>query len=217
MKLKRAIFILLIGLTPTLSGLCQTTDNKNYTYVDPEDTKPETGSINLFSFGFGAGGYYPYEGPAFTATPSLSFYFDNTTFKHVGPGNITLGVLFSFKQIATGYSDYNGIYNYYQEWNYYIFGTRAAYHLTPFESKKFDVYAGGMLGYYLTKFKFTSNDPYYGRVDDPGNYLSVNHYPNFFAASIFAGVRSWFNNSGCVWADIGYGYTTFNFGFSYKL
>ena len=213
----KGIFIVSVALSFTLSTTAQTAGNNNYSYVNPEEQAPTPTNNNFLSFGFGVGGYYPYSGPIYTSGPSLSLYFDNTTFKHIGPGYITLGGLFSYKQIATGYTNYNAIYNYYQSWSYYIIGARTAYHIFPFNSKFIDIYGGGMIGYYITGFKFTSNDPYYSEVTDPGNYLSVNHYPNFFACSVFAGVRSWFNNNGCIWADIGYGYTSINVGFSYRL
>ena len=211
------IFIAILCLTITLNGLAQTADNNTYIYVNPESVSIAPVKNNLLSFGFGVGGYYPYSGPAYSASPNLSIYFDNTTFKHIGPGSITLGAMFSYKQISTGYTDYNGSYTYYQSWSYYIFGARTAYHVFPFNSKFIDIYAGGMAGYYITGFKFSCDDPNYREGSDPGNYLSINHYPNFFAFSVFTGIRSWFNSKGCIWADVGYGYTSINIGFSYKI
>ena len=123
----------------------------------------------------------------------------------------------SFKQIATGYSDYNGLYTYYQVWNYFLLGSRVVYYMHPFNTNRIELYAGGLGGYYITGFMFKSNDPHFAEPTDPGNYLSINHYPNYFTGSIFAGVRSWFSHSGSVWAELGCGYITANVGFSYKI
>jgi hypothetical protein len=211
MNFKKGIFILLLSFTGISACMAQ------YDYVRPLPVSSSGNYNNTFSFGFGMGGYYPYAGPSYASTPNLSAYFDRVVFKHVGPGNVSVGGMFSFKQVSTEYTNYNTTYNYIQEWNYYIIGARAAYHLNDFPFRNCNPYAGAMIAYYITGFTFTSNDPNSGEPNDPGYYLTPDTYPNFFAASVFAGISSTIGSRTCVWIEAGYGYTSLAFGASYKL
>ena len=172
---------------------------------------------SILSFGFGMDGYYPYTGTNYVSNPNLTLIYENTLFKHLGPGKLSLGALASYKSIYSSYTDYYSGYNYQQRWNYYLIGARVSYNIKPFNNKGIETYAGGMVAYYITSFKFNSNDPNSSEPSDPGYFLTANDSPNFFALSIFAGVRSWFNNHTCVWLELGYGYSSLSFGVSYKI
>jgi len=213
MKFKTGIFILLISFAFVSLGIAQSTDD----YVRPENQHNSATTNSILSFGFGMGGDYPYTGTNFVENPNLSLYYENCILKNAGPGNVVIGGIASYKSIYSSYSDYYSGYSYEQRWNYYILGTRLSYHIKPFANKSIETYAGGMIAYYITTFKFTSNDPNYADPADPGYFLTANSYPNFFAFSIYAGVRSWFNSHASVWFELGYGYSSLAFGVSYKI
>jgi hypothetical protein len=218
MKLKQTIFITSFTLASASLVMAQTTDGATSPdYVRPPIEQPRPVSNNVISFGFGMGGYYPYTGTNYVSNPNLTLQYENTLFGHAGPGKVNVGALLSYKSIYSSYTDYYSGYNYQQRWNYYIIGSRVSYHLIPFFNKSLETYAGGMIGYYITAFKFNSNDPNTSEPSDPGYFLTGNNSPNFFALSVFAGVRSWFNNHTCVWVELGYGYSSLAFGVSYKI
>jgi hypothetical protein len=218
MDFKKRTFTLLTGLLSTLSIMAQYADNSQYNYVNPDSKKITTTTNSILSFGFGVGGNYPYSGITYVENPNITLSYENTTFKHVGPGSINLGELLSYENIYSGYTDYGTGYNYVQHWSYYILGTRISYHLNPFPTNKnIELYAGAMFGYYITTFKVTSTDPDYSEPGDPGYYLTPDNYPDFIALSTFVGARSWFNSHGSVWLEVGYGYTSLAFGVSYKI
>lgn len=217
MKFKKTIFILLISLIAASAEMAQTADNAQFNYVRPDSPGTGGNSNNIISFGFGMGGYYPYTGTSYVENPNLTLLYENTIMKNVLTGTISLGGMFSYKSIYSSYTSYNNGYNYEQRWNYYILGARASYHVFPFANKNLELYAGAMLGYYITTFRFTSNDPNYADPSDPGYFLTDDNSPNFFALSIYAGVRSWITSHSSIWLEVGYGYTSMAFGASYKI
>jgi hypothetical protein len=217
MDFKKAVFTAIFGLLGLSACMAQYTDTNQYDYVRPQNEKNPAGLINTFSIGFGTGGDYPYYGAYYVESPSIILSYENTIIRHFGPGEVNLGALASFKQIASNYEDYSNGFSYIQRWDYYLLGARLVYHLTDFPSRLIEPYAGLMIAYYLTEFKFSSNDPDYSEPGDPGHDLLPNKYPSFFSPSIFAGVRSRFSNRGSTWLEAGYGYTSIAFGLSYKI
>lgn len=218
MKFKTTIFILFITLAISSLGIAQSAENNPIDYVRPFTEQPATPTNNILSFGFGMGGYYPYTGTTYVENPNLTLYYDNPVFKNMGPGIVSLGGMLSYKSIYSTYTDYYSGYNYQQRWDYFITGARVSYSLRPFpNNENIETYAGGMVAYYITTFKFESNDPNSSEPTDPGYSLKSNNSPNFFALSIYAGVRSWFNNHTCVWLELGYGYSSLAFGVSYRI
>jgi hypothetical protein len=219
MSFKKAVLTGVFILAGISASIAQDTDKdtSSYNYVRPANEKNISDLNNCLSIGFGTGGYYPYYGVSYLESPNVIFTYEHTTLKHAGPGNISLGALFSYKQVSSIYENYSNGYNYTQEWNYYIAGIRVVYDLVDFPSRTIEPYAGAMIAYYFTNFKFTSDDPDYSEPGDPGYYLTPNNYPSFFAPSIFAGIRTRFSSHGSAWLEAGYGYTTFAFGLSYKI
>jgi len=190
MKLYKTIVLILLSFSSATAIMAQSAGNANDLYVRPGDASPQAYN-NIISLGFGVGGYYPYMGT---------------------------GGLLSFKTIYSNYLGYNGNYNYIQRWDYYIIGTRASYHIAPFYNKHIEFYAGAMIAYYITNFKFSSNDPEVSNPGDPGYGLTLdNNSPDFFSLSIYAGIRSSITQHSGVWIEMGYGYTSLAFGVSYKI
>ena len=218
MELKKGIFAIALGLASFTSIMAQTGTPANDDYVRPANQVAVNPSLDLnsISFGFGVGGSYPYEGTSYSSSPNLSLTYERIVLKHAGPGKLGVGVMLSYQQIASIYSDYTGNYTYQQTWNYYIVGARAVYHITGLPLKGIEPYVGGVAGYYMTRYKFTSTDPNYNDPADPGYYLTPNIYPDFFAFSIFAGVRSYISSHSIAWLEFGYGYANMAAGISYR-
>lgn len=189
-----------------------------YNYVRSSDEESPSISSNILSAGFGIGGQYPYMGTTSEETPNLSLLYQNTIVKHVFLGNISLGGLFSYKSIYSDYQDNSATYTYKQRWDYFIIGSRISYHIAPFPANKnIEFYGGAMAAYYITTFKFITNDPNYSEPGDPGYSLTINSSPNFFSLSIYTGIRSWVTSHSSIWIEVGYGYTSMAFGVSYKV
>lgn len=217
MKLYKTIVIILLSFSSASAIMAQSAGNANDLYVRPGDASPQAYN-NIISLGFGVGGYYPYMGTTSVESPNISLLYENTILNHAGPGNISIGGLLSFKTIYSNYLGYNDNYNYIQRWDYYIIGTRASYHIAPFYNKHIEFYAGAMIAYYITNFKFSSNDPEVSNPGDPGYGLTLdNNSPDFFSLSIYAGIRSSITQHSGVWIEMGYGYTSLAFGVSYKI
>jgi hypothetical protein len=218
MNLKKKIFTILLVLACFSAGIAQYADTANiYDYVRPTTSEVIKNANNNFITGLGIGGNYPYSGYSYSASPNILLGYERTVIHNAGLGEITLGAVFSYKQIVSYYQDYTTNYTYQQNWNYYMFGLRAVYYFTQLSLENFEPYIGFTEGYYLTGFKFSSTDPNYSNPDDVGYYLTPNTYPNFFAPGIFAGIRSSVGKRTIIWAELGYGYSTFAFGFSYKI
>ena len=214
MRIKKGFFIIFISFSALSAATAQSTDN-SLNYVRPQSEQAGlNSSASTISFGLGFGGTYPYAGETYVENPNIILMGEAPVCKHAGPGSIDL---VSYKSIYSSYTGYYTNYNYEQRWNYYLFGGKLSYHVTPFGDKKVELYAGGMIAYYLTTFTFTSNDPNYAEPTDPGYALKTNNYPNFFSLSIYAGFRSWITNHSSVWFEMGYGYTALAFGASYKI
>lgn len=211
------IFILSISLAACSTAIAQSTDDTQYNYVrlQTESSSPAAGTI--LSLGLGFGGYYPNTPAIYVENPNITISGERTVVNNAGPGKVNLEALLSYKSIYSGYTDYYTGYDYEQRWDYYILGTRLSYHIEPFGNKKMELYAGVMAGYYITSFKFTSNDPDYAEPTDPGYSLKFGNSPNFFAPGIFAGIRSWITRHSSVWIETGYGFTSVSFGASYKI
>ncbi len=62
---------------------------------------------NILSLGIGLGGDYIYDGPGYTSSPNFVLTYDNGTFGNVGPGTISLGLLFSYKGASYSYTDFH--------------------------------------------------------------------------------------------------------------
>jgi len=214
MKFKTPLFILLISFAWSSVLMAQSETNSDDSYIRPPTSFHGN---SVLSIGFGMGGYYPYTGTSAIESPNVTLSYEKAVFKNVGPGRIDLGALASYKSIYSSYMTYYGDYNYTQHWKYFILGTRVSYHINPFINKNIELYAGGMVAYYITVFNFTSNDPNTSDPADPGYSLTANHSPNFFALSVFSGIRSWISPHSGVWFELGYGYTTMAFGISYKI
>jgi hypothetical protein len=217
LRMKKLILIVFIGFGAISACYAQNADSNRYEYVRPPSNQNFDNLNNAISLGLGIGGYYPYKGLYYAESPNISLFYERSVLKHLVPGNITLGILASFKQINSSYEGYYTGYNYQQNWSYYTLGVRTTYRIINFPLNNIDSYAGGMAAYYITAFKFTSTDPDYNEPNDPGYYLTPNNYPNFFAFSVFAGVQSKFSNRGYIWGEVGYGYTTLAFGIRYML
>jgi len=215
--MKKAILLLFIYFTITLGGIAQYVDNNHFNYVRTKPDSIPNGFNNFFSFGIGTGGYYPYYGGLSNKTPNFSFLYERNIFKHLMLGSISAGALFSYTGITSPFFDYNNGYVYSQQWNYYVIGTRITYHFNGVAVKGVEPYVGAMLGYYITRFHITTNDPNYNKPDDPGYYLTPNNYPSFFAPGIFAGIRLGCSTHLSTWFELGYGYSTASFGFCYKI
>lgn len=216
MNFKRVILAAFLALAASPVVYAQSADS-SINYVRPQTEQTTASSHTVLSLGLGFGGYYPYTAAIYEENPNLTLMVRHALFNHVGPGHIAIEGLVSYKSIYSGYTDTYTNYYYEQRWNYYIFGGRLSYHVSPLGSKKIDMYAGVMEAYYLTKFKFSSNDPDFSDPADPGYSLKYSYSPNFFAPSVFLGIRSWVTNHSSVWMEIGYGYTSVAFGASYKL
>lgn len=219
MKMKTGIVAVLFSLGLSSAALCQSPGNSQVDYVCPVNMQKQYLAMpNTFlSIGLGMGGYYPYTGAAFVENPTVSLMCDHTIFKHIGPGKINAGVVLAYTSIYSNYTDYFTNYNYQQRWDYYILGTRFTYNIQPFIGKNIETYAGIMAAYYITTFRFASNDPNYAEPNDPGYSLKYSNSPNFFSPGVFIGFRSWFNTHSSIWLELGYGYTSVNFGASYRI
>ncbi len=216
MEFKRAVLLIVIVFVGVSISTAQFIDSSGYNYIRPVKSQSSGVLNNSLSLAFGDGGYYPYHGESYLQSPGLIVSYENNTFKHIGPGTICTGVLVSYKQIGSNYTDYNTGFEYKQRWNYYILGARIIYRITGFPSAIIEPYAGVMLGYYINSFKFISDDPHYSEPSDPGYYLNSSSYPNILEPGIFAGIRSRLSSRGSVWFEAGYGFTSIAFGISYK-
>ncbi len=216
MKSFRFFLVLVTALLSGNKGIAQTEINDDY--YKPAKSRPVySESSNLIYAGIGEGGYYPYSGLRYTQKPNITLIYERVIFKHLGPGTLNAGPLLSFKNIASQYLDYNTGFKYEQRWNYYHIGARLAYNLHIFPGNSIVPYAGAMIGYYITDFKFSSNDPNYSDPTDPAYYLTTNRYPDFFAMSILAGIRSTMGYHTSVWLELAYGYSSVSFGVCYSL
>ncbi len=217
MNFKKRVLTGFIGLATVSTLQAQSVDSSRNEYVRPVSEQAKAVTSHCISFGFGIGGYYPYEVLSMVASPGLTIFYDNTILKHVGPGNISIGAFFSYKQTASSYMGYSNTYNYEQIWNYYVPGARIAYHIPNFPFKSVEIYAGAGAAYFISRFKFTSTDPNTNEPSDPAYYLTPNIYPNYFSPTLFAGVRSHVGNHASVWLELGYGVSTLSVGVSYKI
>ncbi len=217
MNLKTGIIIVLLSMGTGSVALCQSYNNSGTDYVRPVSQQTQTIPNTYLSFGLGMGGYYPYTGASYVENPTISLMCDHTIFKHVGPGQVNVGGVLAYTSIYSNYTDYITNYNYEQRWDYYVFGTRFTYSLEPFNNKNMETYATVMVAYYLTTFKFASDDPNYAEPNDPGYSLKYGNVSNFFSPGIFLGFRSWLSPRSSIWLELGYGYTSVNFGASYRI
>lgn len=219
MKMKTGIVAILLGLGASSAALCQSQDNSQVDYVNPISLNASATNVptTFLSMGLGMGGYYPYTGAAYVENPTISLMCDHTVVKRLGPGKLNMGGIMAYTSIYSNYTDYYTNYDYEQRWNYYIFGGRVTYNVQPFSGKNMDMYAGVMAAYYITTFSFASDDPNYAEPSDPGYSLKYGQASNFFSPGVFVGFRTWLNTHSSLWAEAGYGYTTFNFGVSYRI
>src|SRR5580693_919115 len=127
--MKKWVLILFIGFAAIFACSAQSADSNRYNYVRPLSHQNFDNLNNAISLGFGVGGYYPYKGLYYSESPNISLSYERTVLKHFGPGNITLGAMASFKQINSSYTGYNTGYNYQQNWNYYVIGSRVTYYI----------------------------------------------------------------------------------------
>lgn len=97
------------------------------------------------------------------------------------------------------------------KWKYsnFLLGARGAWHYTGF--KKFDLYAGLMLGYDVASSKFTWKDKTYEEF-----YSEPSSSAGGFLWGAYIGARYYFNDKFGVNAEAGYGLAYLNLGITYK-
>ncbi len=169
---------------------------------------------NLIGLGFGVGGAYnldrtDYDTPLFNASYERGVW--SAGWDQV-QGIVSLGLLVGYKQ--SGKTD-EFLTNYYSttKYQYRVIGLRSSFHLQNYfgrELKKWDLYAGIMLGTYFERETITYNYPAYF---NPAPSETVSRNAQF---SGYLGARYFFKEHWAICAETGFGYTNFLIGAAYK-
>lgn len=134
------------------------------------------------------------------ARPALSVSLDHGLWDLGGPGVISLGGYLG----NTGYKYHIGGDTH--KWNYFVLGTRGAYHFNGIENhpRELDLYVGAMLAYNHVGYSSSGGD---GFVDNYGSGIGL---------SGFLGGRWFFSDRFGAYAELGYGVSVLNLGATYK-
>jgi hypothetical protein len=158
---------------------------------------------NVFNLGIGLAGNLYAGGGYATTIPPIGLSFEH------GLNNSKIGIGGFLGVASSTYSyDYGGYGNYSWRYTYKIIAVRGAYHF--YTQKKFDVYAGALLGYNAVSFTYSA---------PPGDQ-TYNGYATVgsgFAFDIFVGGRYYFTQHFGVMAELGYGVTLLTIGIALKL
>lgn len=156
----------------------------------------EVGS-NVIGVGIGFGSTY---GGGYTygsQSPAINLQFEHGLWSVGGPGVISLGGYFGYKNYSYGYSVYSS------KWNYTVIGVRSAYHYNGIPSSQFDVYGGLMLG--LRIFSYDNDEPFY---PDPS--------ASDIVPTVFVGGRYYFTDNFAGFGEIGSGIGILSIGIAFK-
>ncbi|MFN8712569.1 MAG: hypothetical protein ACK5Z2_06925 [Bacteroidota bacterium] len=171
-------------------------------------TNPFQVGDNMMSFGIGVGSSFGFN--LARQTPALSMQFEHAL-ADLGPGFISVGGYLGYK----GYRYTNNLSNgyYYKEnWKYYIFGARTAWHLSEFDGvdlSKWDLYGGIMLSFNFARYKYEDNNQFL-------NY-SDSSYGSSVGFSSFLGARYFLTDRIAVMGELGWGIAYLTGGISIKL
>lgn len=169
-----------------------------------------TGILNL---GIGGGGYIPYWGAGYSATPYFIITYDHGiyNFEEENKLSIGLGGFFGYRSVwrewYDSWVDKNGKWHYNEPVEHTI--TYTTIGLRPSLNYSFDdklmVYAALHLGYYFVNFK-NSNPNYY--VSQP--------YRSRVGYGTMVGGRYFFSKSFGVFAELGWAFSYGNLGISLR-
>lgn len=199
--------ILLLSVILSLSFTNSVFSQKKNSNKETSSDAPFQKGTNSLGLGVGAGLNYNYYGDVLTP-PSLVLTFDHGVKDNLGPGNLGIGGVFSYKSSRYKYS----FGNYKATWRNIIVGVRGTYHLTMLVDKnnKFDPYAGVTAGLRFTIY----DDTYYNSnpiLNDPYNYNVA--YP---VVGAFIGAKYYFAKSLGAFAEAGYDISFFRAGLCLK-
>jgi hypothetical protein len=151
---------------------------------------------NVLGIGIGIGGNYGYS--SLSGSPSIGLYYENGV-TEIG----TVGIL--------GIGGYLGYKSYKDEYSYFGYSAKGAFHYTGLDVEKFDPYAGLMLGYNIASstIKETGTTSIYSN----SNYNDASGSVNF---SGFVGARYFLTNNVAAYAELGFGVSNLTVGAAFK-
>ena len=145
-----------------------------------------------------AGAHVGLSGVGSTLTLGLDYERGITNPGEVGPGIIGIGGVFDYFSYSEDYFAAAG------SWTYIDFGVSGMYHLV-LDNKKWDPFAGLVLGYEIATWKW--NNSYYG---------SYSPSAGGFTLGGSAGIRYFFNDNWAAQARVGFGFYILAVGVDYK-
>lgn len=154
----------------------------------------------VINLGIGVGSPVGYGGGI--PWPALSISYEQGIINDLGPGNLGVGAFFGLQYTSYNYGLSGSKYK--SNWTDVFFGGRAAYHYNFNLDKKFDPYAGVLIGGRIQSYTDNSN-------------IKNDNYGGFFPwVGLFVGARYQFVNSLGCFAEMGRGVNFLTFGIDLK-
>ena len=161
----------------------------------------------LVNAGLGLGWYnYDY---AATSFPAISLSMEKGVYEIPDIGIISAGAIFEWKNAYYNYSSFYLTQSYTQKWNWndYVFGARAALHITAIHVDKLDVYGGLAIGIRIE----TSH------IKDNSINLESSSSTTTPLFALYGGARYNLTEKIAAFGEMGYGLGYLTLGVSYKL
>ena len=166
-----------------------------------------TKGTTLINAGLGVGWYnYDYNVSSF---PAISLSMEKGVYEVPNIGIISAGAIFEWKNAYYNYPSFYLTQSYTEKWNWndYVFGARAALHLSSINVDKLDVYGGLALGVRIETSHFQDNS-----LNIESSTSST--VPLF---AFYAGARYNLTEKVAAFGELGYGLGYLTLGVSYKL
>ncbi len=161
------------------------------------------GGDNIVGLGVGLGGYYDYGvGKAYTQTPNLIF-----TYEKAAKGGVTAlgwGGYVTYLSSSNVFTDKVTEFSYSDKYVFEFVMLRASIHYIVKKKIKVDPYGGFTLGYAFAQHSFSTADPNYKKLYDPG-YSAYSAEPansGTVQFGLYAGFRYYFSNSVGISAEL---------------
>jgi len=131
-------------------------------------------------------------------------------------GVVSLGGYLGYKSYRSSETTVN--YSYTEKLTYTVFGVRGAFHFSMIPVEKLDLYAGLMVGYRHSTYKYdytpTSTSSYWNAYYYNNQSRS---YPGAVRSDLFAGARYYFTDKFGAFGELGYGGISYlSLGVSFK-
>lgn len=175
---------------------------------------------SVVTAGIGLGSSWGFNGNYYNnkvvQTPAIVLQYEKGMWEIGDFGVVSMGGYFGYKSYR--YEETTVNYSYKERLTYMVFGVRSAFHFTIIPVEKLDVYAGIMLGYRHSAYKYEytpiTNNSYWNNYYNNRSYS----YPGSVRSDFYAGARYYFTDKFGAFGEFGYGGISYlTVGLAFKL